>query len=58
MAKHKYHYHGETDVHLPEQGIFAKGGEGTTVYYTDTPINHPDFKETEQGERKESKSAK
>lgn len=55
MAKHKYHYHGGIDVHLPLHGITAKGGDGHAVYETDLKIDHPDFKEIAEPKRKESK---
>lgn len=56
MATHKYHYHGDTDVHLPLHGIFAKGGDATTVYESDLKIEHPDFKEVYKSEHKRKES--
>lgn len=55
MAQHKYHYRGDTDVHLPLHGILAKGGDAAAVYETNLPIDHPDFKEISEPKRKESK---
>lgn len=60
MGKHKYHYLGETTVHLPTHGITAEGGDHTTVYETDEPIKNPDFKEVFKSEmkRKEALASK
>ena len=48
--KYRYTYTGTQDVHLPQAGITAQGGDTETVYEVAERIDHPDFVEVKRKE--------